>query len=514
MFSMVYELRPNRLLAMSCVFLRLRTPGQKGVGGYPPVAPPFRVARVFVAQAIVPVRRAGQHRRLHRTTDRLTAGDYAMSLSCSITMRHNVRQRAQTGLSVLLDLRLVDAFYVEDAGLALDGYEDAVELAAVFDFEGDFCAGVEFFLARFEGADVGAGVADGGGDFGEHAGAVFCEDEEAGHELAFYGAGPFDVHAALGFVEEVLHVGATAVVDGYAAAAGDIADDFVTGNRVAALGAKDEQVVVAVHLDGGLAESQGFFDGGDELGRRLRSGVGKGLAQYFLQRLARREFSVAERGVEIFRARAAVIRRDLGDSLVVNALQAYAEVPGFFFQQFAAEVGGLVAFVQVDPVADFAAGARAAHEAEPVAAGRVVLLRDDLDHVAIRKRVTQRHHLAVHARADALVADFGMHGVGEVHGSGAARERDHFPLGREGVDLFGIQVHAQGGEELGGLLHLLHPLDELAHPDDALIVAAGDALAVLIFPVRGHALLGDAMHFLGADLDFEGLPGVDYRSVQ
>src|SRR3989304_4977069 len=80
-------------------------------------------------------------------------------------------------------------------------------------------------------------------------------------------------------------------------------------------------------------------------------------------------------------------------------------------------------------------------------------------------------------------------------------------FGGEGVDLFGVEVHLEGGEELAGVLHLAGPLDEVAKPGEGLLVFRGDGVAVLVAPVGGDALLGDAVHLLGAELDFEGGAG-------
>ena len=104
---------------------------------------------------------------------------------------------------------------------------------------------------------------------------------------------------------------------------------------------------------------------------------------------------------------------------------------------------------------------------------------------------------------DAGVADVGVDGVGEIDGRGAARQRDHAALGREAVDLLRIQIHFEGGHEFAGIAHIALPFDQLAEPGDALIVIGGAAAAFFVLPVRRDALLGDAMHLLGADLDFE-----------
>src|SRR5271154_5541481 len=123
---------------------------------------------------------------------------------------------------------LVDALDADYAGDAADVDEDSFELALVGDFEAGFDAGVEFVRAAFEVANVGAGATDDGGDLGEQAGAV---------------AAPFDGNAAFRLVQQVLQVGTALGVHGHTASACDIADDFVAGNRVATLGAIDEQIV-------------------------------------------------------------------------------------------------------------------------------------------------------------------------------------------------------------------------------------------------------------------------------
>ena len=235
----------------------------------------------------------------------------------------------------------------------------------------------------------------------------------------------------------------------------------------------------------------------------------------FGQHLPRGPFSVAEIGVEIVHARAAVFGGDALPIVIRDFLQAHAGLPRFLFEQLPADVGGLLALVEMNPLANLAARARGVNKREPVARGRVALLRDDFDHVAIGERVTQRNHLAIHFRAGALVADFGVDRVGEINRRGAARKDHHASFRREGVNLLGIEVHAQSREKFARLLHLLHPLDQMAHPDDALIVGRRrHVVTVFIFPVRGDALLGDAMHILRSNLHFERLAGMNHGRVQ
>jgi len=56
-------------------------------------------------------------------------------------------------------------------------------------------------------------------------------------------------------------------------------------------------------------------------------------------------------------------------------------------------------------------------------------LRDDLDPVAVPEHVLERHDLPVDLGAHALVADIGVHGIGEVHRRGALRQLPNVALG-------------------------------------------------------------------------------------
>ena len=60
--------------------------------------------------------------------------------------------------------------------------------------------------------------------------------------------------------------------------------------------------------------------------------------------------------------------------------------------------------------------------------------------VAVLELGAQRQELVVDARGDAVVADVGVHGVREVDGRGAARQRHDLALRREHVDLVGKEV--------------------------------------------------------------------------
>ena len=116
---------------------------------------------------------------------------------------------------------------------------------------------------------------------------------------------------------------------------------------------------------------------------------------------------------------------------------------------------------------------------------------------------------------DALVADLGVDRVGEVDRGGAAGQRLHLALGREAVDLLGVEVELERVQELVGVLDLLLPLEELAQPGEGLVVLVEAGAALLVLPVGGDPLLGDAVHLPGADLHLEGMALVaDHRGVE
>ncbi len=154
-------------------------------------------------------------------------------------------------------------------------------------------------------------------------------------------------------------------------------------------------------------------------------------------------------------------------------------------------------------------------ERQPVAARLVPRLRHDLDDVAVLQARAQRHHAAVDARADALVADVGVDAVREVDRRRAARQRPHFALRREDVDLLRIEIDLQVLQELLRVADLLLHLEQLAHPLEVALVAVVADAAFLVLPVRGDALLRAPVHLLGADLHLEGKPVLaDDRRVQ
>ena len=140
------------------------------------------------------------------------------------------------------------------------------------------------------------------------------------------------------------------------------------------------------------------------------------------------------------------------------------------------------------------------------------LLGCDLNDIAIRKRMTQWHHLPIYFRAHTLMTNVGMNAIGKVDRGRSAGQRQHFALRRKGVNLLGIEIHFERGKKLRGLAHLASPFDQLPHPHHALIVFRR-IRAVFIPPVRGYSLLRDAVHLMGANLHFKWLPSMNDSSM-
>ena len=77
-----------------------------------------------------------------------------------------------------------------------------------------------------------------------------------------------------------------------------------------------------------------------------------------------------------------------------------------------------------------------------------MLVRDDLDDLAIGQRTSQRHDAPIDAGAAAAVPEVGMHVIGEVERRGAGRQVDDLALGRERIDAILEQLGAHLVEEV------------------------------------------------------------------
>ncbi len=177
-------------------------------------------------------------------------------------------------------------------------------------------------------------------------------------------------------------------------------------------------------------------------------------------------------------------------------------------QRRAAGVQVLLALLQRHVAADARARLAGDGEALPGRGGRAVARGDDLDLVAVLQLGAQRQDAAVDLGPDAGVADLAVHGVGEIHRRGAARQRDQPALRREAEHLVLIQLELGVLEEFVAGGGVVEDLQQVFHPGEAAaILRAGDAL--LVAPMRGNAVIGHALHLGSADLHLDLLVDAD-----
>ena len=127
---------------------------------------------------------------------------------------------------------------------------------------------------------------------------------------------------------------------------------------------------------------------------------------------------------------------------------------------------------------------------------------NNLDQIAIAQFGAQRRQILVDAGRRTVMADVGVHGVGEIDHRRPARQGHDLAFGREDIDLVGEEVDLDVFEELGGIvaLHFEQGLQPLVRLD---LEVGAALLDVLVQPVRRDALLGDVVHVAGTDLHFD-----------
>ena len=133
-----------------------------------------------------------------------------------------------------------------------------------------------------------------------------------------------------------------------------------------------------------------------------------------------------------------------------------------------------------EPLLDLVLGARRLDDREPVERRpRARLVDEHLDDVAVLELEVERDDLAVDLRADAVVADVGVHLIGEVERRRAGGQREHVALGREDEHLRLEQIELEVLHEHARIAHVVLPLEQRAQPGELLLEAV--ALARLLY---------------------------------
>ncbi len=305
-------------------------------------------------------------------------------------------------------------------------------------------------------------------------------------------------------------------MDADAAALGDVADDRVARQRLAAAGHLRHQIADALDLDvAAAARLVAAVLARDQL-QLLGAALRLDQLLRVVDQLRQAQVAGAEGGEHVLGGLHVGL---LGQPFVVHLQQRQAVQ--LAFQQALAGGDVLVARLQFEPVDDLRPRPRGGDVTEvgvqPVAARRALLAGDDLHLLAGLQAVVERHDAPVDLRATAVVADLGVHAVGEIQRRGALRQVDGMAVRGEHVDPVRLDVDAQLLGQPADVAQFFVPFEHLAQPGDLLLVVAGGGLEVgaLVTPVRADAQLGFLVHGMGADLHFQHLAvGADHRGVQ
>ena len=155
-------------------------------------------------------------------------------------------------------------------------------------------------------------------------------------------------------------------------------------------------------------------------------------------------------------------------------------------------------------MADAAAGLAGYHKAEPGRIGPGARCSNDFYRLAALQRLAQRGQVAVNTTGHRGVADVGMNGVGEIHRRCPAGQFHNPAFGSEHVDFVREQVDLHVFDELHGVVGPLAHFHQPFHPavHTGLVDVGNAGFLVLVHPVGSNTIVGDVLHFLGTDLDF------------
>ena len=346
---------------------------------------------------------------------------------------------------------------------------------------------------------------------------------DGGIEAAHAVVSPVHLHPA--FFLAVQGVDALCLVDGHAPPPRNVAHDLVAGHGAAALGEAHGNVhILVAHQNdavvgaAGIHPLLGLFGQLLQL-RRGRRLVGALLVNKLGHHIHRRHAAVAHRAEHVIHFNKAIL---LQHALAVFGLEQVAQInaPALAFpvHHGAAQLDVLALEFLFQELADFRLGLWGFADAQPVG-GRALAGGGghDLHPVACFQRGIQRHNLAVHLGAHALVAHGGMDAVGKVQGRGALGHGDHVALGGKEENLLGKQIGLEGIDKLLAVAGFILPVQNLTHPEQLAVQVIAPAAALLVAPVGGNAVLSHTVHLPGADLHLEGeghLPSAHHRGVQ
>ncbi len=109
-------------------------------------------------------------------------------------------------------------------------------------------------------------------------------------------------------------------------------------------------------------------------------------------------------------------------------------------KQTTAQAYGVITFEVFQQLTNFSARFRADDKVQPGGVGTRARRGNNFDGLTAAKRLRQRIRLAVDTRADAGVADVGMHCIGKIHRRSASGQFDNAPFRGENVNLIREEI--------------------------------------------------------------------------
>jgi hypothetical protein len=339
-------------------------------------------------------------------------------------------------------------------------------------------------------------------------------------------------------IEDVANVGTVDPMHGHTGPPRHVADDLVARHGAATARHADQGVVEAFDLDRNLIFSFVFFGGRGDGRRVFReqlfrtqdiarclghvARLGDVIAEFALLRFRKRlDVGVAQARDDPSRGHPAVsdprqqivqrvqrvaFQNARHDVFLQELRRRQPDFLDFTLQELAAARDVFVAAFALEPIRDLVARRAALDDVQPVARRTAHLVRrEDFDDVAVFQLIRQGHHAAVDFRAVHGVADVAVNVVRKIDRHGARRQRNHFAHRRKHEHFLGKKPFLQRVHVLGGVAHVVLPLEELAQPRQTnlkgVLFAVGGAL--LVAPVRGDAVFGRAVHRFRSNLNFE-----------
>ena len=389
------------------------------------------------------------------------------------------------------------ALHQDDLGNGAQALHDLGQVVQILHFQHIAPNGQILLLTHGELQDVHIQLGQGLRDVPDKLPTILGHQPHAGVEVGVLAAVPADFHHAVRVLEQLADVGAVAAMHLHATARDNESHNLVARQGLATAGELDDQVAHALDAHGAVAGLGPAPENARQKAFRRRLLLGRNAPQ----QIGHGQVPAAD-GRRGFLP--VGVAKGLHGGFHIGTAEIHAGLVQLPAQHFLTQFHGLAPLALFQPALDAPPGLGAAHNAQPVQAGGRSLGGDDLHRAAAGQGMVQRHNTTVLLGANAAQAHIGVHGEGEINGRGTLGQLVQVTLGAEDEDLVLVEVDLEALEELLGAFlqavlgeHLLDPREEAVQ----LIVAVA---ALLVNPVGGQTVLGNAVHFTRADLHLQG----------